>query len=151
MQAWLALGDLEAAERWAGESGLKEQDPLCFRREIEHIALARVLLATGRKAEGGALVSRLAAAAQAAGRLGRLEEIRRLTRQERSSPAEPLSEREREILGLLASGCSNQEIAGRLVVAVGTVKVHVHNIFRKLEATSRTRAVARARELGLLK
>ena len=46
---------------------------------------------------------------------------------------------------------SNQEIAGVLFVAVGTVKAHVHNIFRKLDAPSRTRALARARELGLLK
>jgi LuxR family transcriptional regulator, maltose regulon positive regulatory protein len=151
VRSWLALNDLEAAERWARDSGLTPYDPLSFRRELDHLTLARVLLATGRVAEGEALVSRLAAAAVAGGRLARLEEIHSLRRLAASQLAEPLSEREQEILGLLAAGCSNQEIAGRLVVAVGTVKVHLHNIFRKLEAPSRTRAVARARELGLLR
>jgi LuxR family maltose regulon positive regulatory protein len=64
--------------------------------------------------------------------------------------AEPLSAREREVLRLLADGLSNQEIARALVVAVGTVKTHVHNVCGKLDAPTRGRAVARARELGLL-
>ena len=63
---------------------------------------------------------------------------------------EPLSERELEILGLIAQGASNQQIADRLVVTVGTAKWHVHNILQKLDATSRSQAIARARELGLL-
>jgi LuxR family maltose regulon positive regulatory protein len=155
VETWLALGDLQAAGRWARESGLTANGPFSFRLEAEHIALARVLLASGREAEGEALGARLAAAAEAAGRLGRLEEIRGLLRPARpplTGPlAEPLSERELEILNLLAKGSSNREIAGVLVVAVGTVKTHVHNIFRKLEAQSRTGAVARGRELGLLK
>ncbi len=159
VQAWLALGDVAVAERWARDSGLSAQDPLTFRREADHITLTRVLLATGRQAEGKALAARLAAAAEAAGRLGRLEEILGLTRPAaptRLSPfagplPEPLSPRELEILALLAKGCSNQEIAGTLVVALGTVKTHVHNIFRKLGAQSRTGAAARARDLGLLK
>ncbi|HWI63332.1 MAG TPA: LuxR C-terminal-related transcriptional regulator, partial [Symbiobacteriaceae bacterium] len=67
------------------------------------------------------------------------------------SLAGPLTEREREILTLLARGCSNQEMAAALVVAIGTVKAHVHQILVKLEAPSRTAAVARARELGLLR
>jgi LuxR family maltose regulon positive regulatory protein len=63
---------------------------------------------------------------------------------------EPLSERELEVLGLLAEGLSNQEIANRLFVSVGTVKTHVHHICSKLGVGSRTQAAARARELGLL-
>ena len=63
---------------------------------------------------------------------------------------DPLSERELEVLHLLASGASNYEIAEHLVVAVSTVKRHVSNIFSKLAVTNRTQAVARARELGLL-
>jgi ATP/maltotriose-dependent transcriptional regulator MalT len=47
-------------------------------------------------------------------------------------------------------GLSNGEIAERLVVAVGTVKRHINNIFSKLNVTSRTQALARGRELGLL-
>ncbi len=63
---------------------------------------------------------------------------------------EPLSSRELEVLHLIAAGLSNQEIAARLVVTVGTVKSHVNHLFGKLAVTSRTQAVARARELGLL-
>jgi DNA-binding CsgD family transcriptional regulator len=66
------------------------------------------------------------------------------------SPLEPLSERELEVLQLLATGRSNREIATELYVATGTVKAHLNNIFRKLEARSRLEAVTRARDLGLL-
>jgi DNA-binding CsgD family transcriptional regulator len=64
--------------------------------------------------------------------------------------AEPLSPREREVLGQLASGRTNAEIAKVLFVAPGTVKAHLHHIFRKLDAASRLQAVAHAREAGLL-
>ncbi|GIJ51010.1 hypothetical protein Val02_78960 [Virgisporangium aliadipatigenens] len=64
--------------------------------------------------------------------------------------AEPLSPREREVLRELAAGRSNGEIAKALFVAPGTVKAHLHHIFRKLEATSRLQAVAHAREAGLI-
>jgi LuxR family maltose regulon positive regulatory protein len=63
---------------------------------------------------------------------------------------EPLTERELEVLRLLAEGLSNQAIAARLVVALGTVKTHTASLYRKLDVTSRTQAVARAAELGLL-
>jgi LuxR family maltose regulon positive regulatory protein len=63
---------------------------------------------------------------------------------------EPLSKRELEILQLIGEGCSNQEIADRLVITLHTVKKHSSNIFTKLNVTSRTQAVARARQLGLL-
>lgn len=61
-----------------------------------------------------------------------------------------LSEREREVLQLIAAGDSNEAIAQRLFVTVGTVKTHLHRIYTKLEVGSRTQAVARARSLGLL-
>jgi LuxR family maltose regulon positive regulatory protein len=63
---------------------------------------------------------------------------------------EPLSERELEILQLVADGLSNQDIAARLVIAEGTVKKHLHNIFGKLDVRSRTQAIVRATELRLL-
>jgi LuxR family maltose regulon positive regulatory protein len=63
---------------------------------------------------------------------------------------EPLSERELEVLGLIAAGLSNREIADQLVVAISTVKTHINNIYRKLDVSKRTQAVARGRELGLL-
>jgi LuxR family transcriptional regulator, maltose regulon positive regulatory protein len=71
-----------------------------------------------------------------------------------ASPAdgltEPLSERELEVLQLIAAGKTNRRIATELFVSVGTVKTHVNNIYRKLYIHSRTQAVARARELDLL-
>jgi LuxR family maltose regulon positive regulatory protein len=63
---------------------------------------------------------------------------------------ERLSEREREVLRLMARGASNQQIAQQLVITVGTVKSHINHILGKLEVHNRTEAVARARELGLL-
>jgi LuxR family maltose regulon positive regulatory protein len=63
---------------------------------------------------------------------------------------EPLSERELEVLQLIASGLSNREIADRLTIAVGTAKRHASNIYAKLDVHSRVQAVARAQELGLL-
>ena len=61
-----------------------------------------------------------------------------------------LSERELEILRLISSGLSNQEIADQLVIALSTVKSHVRQIFNKLNVNSRTQVLARARELSLL-
>jgi LuxR family maltose regulon positive regulatory protein len=70
------------------------------------------------------------------------------------SPADasvdPLTERELEVLRLLAAGLSNKELAARLVVAPSTVKQHLKNIYGKLDVHSRTQAVARGRELDLL-
>ncbi|HVU12342.1 MAG TPA: LuxR C-terminal-related transcriptional regulator [Phototrophicaceae bacterium] len=63
---------------------------------------------------------------------------------------DPLSEREIEILRLAASGLSNQQIADRLVLALGTVKSHLHNIYGKLGIEGRVQAIARARELHLV-
>lgn len=63
---------------------------------------------------------------------------------------EPLSERELEVLRLLSAGKSNQEIADELVLAVGTVKRHLNNIFGKMDVQNRTECAAQARELGLL-
>lgn len=64
--------------------------------------------------------------------------------------AEPLSEREVEILRLVAQGLSNREIADRLSLAQGTVKNYVTTILQKLGTRDRTQAALRARELGLL-
>ena len=218
---WLAKGDLANAERWARDSGLTAEDQLSFRRETEHIALARILIAADRQPLAILLLARLAVAAKRGGRMGRLietlvllaiaqagadahEATRTMARalataepegyvrvftgegepaiellrlvaaeggatgryaqrllaggatggtpaQERPALVEPLSARELEILGLLAAGLSNRDIADTLYLTVGTVKTHVHNILDKLEAESRTQAIARARELGLLR
>ena len=64
--------------------------------------------------------------------------------------AEPLTDRELEVLRLIAEGRSNQRIARDLVVALDTVKKHVTHVLAKLGAANRTEAAARARQLGLI-
>jgi LuxR family maltose regulon positive regulatory protein len=77
-----------------------------------------------------------------------------LAAQERTSEivdlVEPLSQRELEVLHLMALGRTNQQIAQQLIVAPGTVKAHTASIYRKLDVTNRTEAVARARQLSIL-
>jgi LuxR family maltose regulon positive regulatory protein len=67
-----------------------------------------------------------------------------------SARMEPLSEREVEVLRLLATGGSNAEIAQVLMISMNTIKTHLKHIYDKLGVTNRTQAVARARELHLL-
>lgn len=64
---------------------------------------------------------------------------------------EPLTESETRVLGYLPTDLSKQEIANELYVSVNTVKTHVKHVYAKLEARTRRQAIARARELGLLK
>jgi LuxR family maltose regulon positive regulatory protein len=78
------------------------------------------------------------------------ESTRSVLRSQSSVLVEPLTEREIEILQLIAAGRSNQAIADTLVIAVSTVKKHINNLYGKLEARSRTQALLRARELNLL-
>jgi LuxR family maltose regulon positive regulatory protein len=63
---------------------------------------------------------------------------------------EPLSARERDVLQLVAEGCSNQQIAEYLVLSLHTVKLHIKHLLAKLNAANRTQAVARARAFHLL-
>ena len=202
-------------------------DELSYRREVEHIGVARALIALGQSEEAVGWLARLREAAEAGGRTGSVIEIlsllalayqaqgnkteamaaleralslaepeeyvrvfvdegapmAALLRQSASrgaAPAyvsklldaldaeapmrrgptgpasptaqpleEPLSERELEVLRLIAAGLSNRNIAQELVLATGTVKKHINNIFTKLNARSRTQAVSQAREFNL--
>lgn len=74
----------------------------------------------------------------------------RLSKPGQAGLIEPLSGRELEVLGLVAAGKTNQEIADQLFLAVGTVKRHLNNIFGKLDVQNRTQCVAKAREIKLL-
>ena len=65
-------------------------------------------------------------------------------------PGEPLSERELEVLHFIAAGLTNQQIARKLFVSLNTIRTHTKNINSKLNVHSRTQAVARAKELGIL-
>jgi len=67
-----------------------------------------------------------------------------------SELVEPLSEREIEVLHLIAEGLTNQEIANRLYLSLHTVKVHAHNIYGKLGVKNRMQAVAKGKSLGIL-
>lgn len=71
--------------------------------------------------------------------------VRRVAR-----PVVSLTARETEVLGLVAAGLSNPEIAARLHLGEATVKTHLIHVFEKLEVSDRTRAVTKAMELGLL-
>jgi LuxR family maltose regulon positive regulatory protein len=63
---------------------------------------------------------------------------------------DPLSQRELEVMRLIIQGLSNKEIGERLFLALDTVKGHNRKIFRKLGGQSRTEAIAKAREIGIL-
>ncbi len=80
----------------------------------------------------------------------RVVEKQSTTHPKKTDMIEPLSERELEVLCLVAQGLTNQEISQRLVLALSTVKGHNLRIFGKLQVQNRTEAVRRARELGLL-
>jgi LuxR family transcriptional regulator, maltose regulon positive regulatory protein len=105
------------------------KDQRALARDIDPDYLAGLLRACGQA--GAAPPSRRAAAAL-------------------PGMAEPLTDRELEVLQLLATGRSNQRIAHELVVALDTVKKHVTHVLGKLGAANRTEAVARARQLGLI-
>jgi DNA-binding NarL/FixJ family response regulator len=91
-------------------------------------------------------------AAKVVAEFARLGSVRSsaLDQKEGNILAGALSERELEILRLIADGLDNREIAERLTLSLGTVKSHTHNIYSKLNAESRTQAIARARAMGVL-
>jgi DNA-binding CsgD family transcriptional regulator len=61
-----------------------------------------------------------------------------------------ISEREMDVLKLVAAGCSNQEIADKLFLSLNTVKTHTSNLFVKLDVNRRTQAVQKAKSLGII-
>jgi LuxR family maltose regulon positive regulatory protein len=232
VRLWSAQGRVSDIAAWMQETDLRVDDQINFGRELEHIILARALVAVGlEQAEEPFLdkaldlLARLLHMAESRGWVGKAIEIRvlqALAHQGRGdtgaalivlervlSNAEPqgyvrtfvdegppmarllaeaadrgiapnyagwllaafgdrmkdepaasvlrpsftvenLSERELEVLQLIAEGLSNREIAERLFLALSTVKVHTRNIYGKLGVHSRVQAVTRARKLGLL-
>ncbi|MFN2227044.1 MAG: response regulator [Anaerolineae bacterium] len=98
-------------------------------------------------AEGGSLLQP-AVAARVWDRLGAL--MGGTEAPEATTPAPLLTDREQEILSLLAGGARNRDIAEALFISERTVKVHISNLMDKLQARTRTEAVARAMQLGLL-
>ena len=119
--------------------------------------LAAVLFAAGETAEAGAEADLARASAATLGARPLLEELRALTgpaagggRAPRSRDGDALTTREREVLALVATGRSNREIAQQLFISAKTVSVHISNVMAKLDAGSRTEAVAVARRNHLI-
>jgi len=226
---WLAHGNVAEAARWVREQRLGPHDKVSFRHEVEHLTLARLLIAQNQPDDALHLLERLRQAAEAGGRAYRaiearvlealalhaqrktadaleiLEDALRLTEPERlvrlfleeglpmarllylaanqdvvpdfartllaaftettggsdeecaprtaiqSQLIEPLTERELEVLTLIAEDLSNQEISDRLFISINTVKTHIRNVYGKLGTSRRSRAVAQAHALGLLR
>ncbi|GAA4436008.1 response regulator transcription factor [Actinokineospora soli] len=112
---------------------------------LKDVSSARLLEAV-RAAARGESVLQPSVAAKVVARVAALPDAQR-----RPQPlVVPLSERELEVLRLLADGRSNREIAGHLFLAEGTVKNHVTNVLAKLGARDRTQAALRARALDLI-
>jgi LuxR family maltose regulon positive regulatory protein len=234
LRLWLSTGNLTAAWDWLRERGLTVDGRPSYQHDLDHINLARVLIARGTEGsqpsdldDAVGLLTRLLAAAERAGwvheqikililealafqargdvgealiALGRALELgepggyvrtfvdegvsmARLLHQaaargiktkyagkllgafefqvadkdaapvpsEREATLiEPLSEREVEVLALIAEGLTNREVGQRLYISEGTVKAHTSSIYGKLGVKSRTQAVACAQSLGLL-
>jgi LuxR family transcriptional regulator, maltose regulon positive regulatory protein len=150
-------GDLEQAEpelERSAEVARRGAGPVSTAHALLHLARVRVALGdSGGAREALDEAERRVAAAPDPGILPeRLAKVRsRLGAPARTAaPGEELSERELDVLRLLASPLSQREIGDRLYVSLNTVKSHTRSIFRKLDASGRPEAVARARELGLL-
>jgi LuxR family maltose regulon positive regulatory protein len=112
----------------------------------EGVLMARLLYQAAGKNIAPEYVGRLLAASSTP----ELEPGDQAPRQAESPRVEALTERELEVLRLIAEGLSNREVAEQLFLSLSTVKVHTHNIYGKLDVNSRTQAIARARALGIL-
>jgi len=141
---------LSQAFRWL-ETGLSQAEPEGLIRVFLDMGKPMQLLLTNWLAHAGASPMQN----YASHLLSQFEvEPRTIMTQERTSPAgnlvEPLSQRELEVLQLIATGRTNKEIAHQLIVSLGTIKAHTASIYRKLDVANRTEAVAQARQLGIL-
>jgi len=160
-EIYLELNDLENARKTA-ETGLdlSAQWGNPENRIGCYLALAHVFYREGDPAEARIALNearQLAANHHLTlgleGRIAAYEDMILRGRPEREVQGflvESLTERELEVLNLMAKGRSNPEIAEELIIALGTVKAHTSSIYRKLDVRSRTEAVYKAGELGLL-
>ncbi len=141
---------VELAQQWGNVDSLAGS----------YLALAKIASVEGNFKEAGSAIyelKRLAATHRLSPgfeeRIAAFEDISIFQRVDRGGEgllAEPLSDRELEVLSLMARGYSNAEIAEELIIALGTVKAHTSTIYRKLDVRGRTEAVIKGRALGLL-
>jgi len=114
---------------------------------LKDVASARLVEAIRAAARGDSILEP-SVAAKVIAEFTRVSSLVPLAQMEQL--VEPLSERELEILALIARGASNREIADQLFIAEGTVKNHVTHILGKLDVRDRTQAALKAKELGLV-
>jgi LuxR family transcriptional regulator, maltose regulon positive regulatory protein len=152
-QASQALGDERRAMAALGRALRLAEPAGCLRIFDQGPALRRLLEEAARRGIAREYIARIRQALAATPGPGASPATNSLTStisSEARSDLEILSERELEVLRLMAGGATNQELADHLVVSVGTIKSHVNHILGKLDVHNRLEAVARARQAGLL-
>ncbi len=144
--------------RWSTSSSASARGLSCARRFARASPETRVLLISGvgwispqAARTAGAARVRLEGLERRRGRDGRADggEGHDRLRAPEEAPETPLSEREREVLALIATGATNKEIAERLYLSPHTVKEHASTLYRKLGVKNRAEATRRAERLGL--
>jgi LuxR family maltose regulon positive regulatory protein len=152
-----ANGETDNAAQWIGEAlALAEPGGLIRTFVDEGLPMAQLLSEAAARGTRADYIAKLLAVFEAEApqaRAGRQASAAKSAEDPQPPPTrpvmEPLSQRELEVLQLIAQGHSNHEISERLFLALDTVKGHNRRIFEKLHVQRRTEAVARARELGL--
>jgi LuxR family maltose regulon positive regulatory protein len=134
--------------RVALERALSLAEPEGYVRTFVDMGLTVARMLSEIKAEGGRMAEYAARLLMAFPDLS--GEIAPIQAESAPTELEPLSDRELQVLRMIAAGSSNRAIADELVVALGTVTAHTATIYRKLGVHNRTHAAARARELGLI-
>jgi DNA-binding CsgD family transcriptional regulator len=152
-----AAGNLDTANIHLDTAlGIAEACGAVHARALTLLALASLRHAQSRQPEVDTLVAEVRAICEALGARRMLAHARLLgqksaMRTPRTVDPDPLTGREVEVLTLIATGISNQEIAERLVLSVRTVERHINSLYRKIEARGRADAVAYAARRGLLR
>jgi DNA-binding CsgD family transcriptional regulator/tetratricopeptide (TPR) repeat protein len=157
---WLAgidpPAEAELVTAWRDAAGAFDQFGHVYETARSRARLAAVLYAAGQPVEAKAEAELARSVATALGAKPLLNELRALAgggaagRAAKSREGESLTTREQEVLSLVATGRSNREIAQQLFISAKTVSVHISNVLAKLDAASRTEAVAIARRQHLL-
>jgi LuxR family maltose regulon positive regulatory protein len=144
--AYLEIGSIDLAID-SFERSLKQAEPEGYMRVYlnEGAPMVKLLRETARRGIQKLYCVRLLSAFQPEQQI-----LERAAGDGKAGLVEQLSERELEVLQLLAAGCTNREIGDRLYISLSTVKGHISSLNGKLLARNRTEAVAQARQLGIL-
>ena len=152
----LQQGDLITASRWAAAFDTQNPAPFLLQWEQSALIAAQIFLAQGQKNRADELLNRLEEMAEKSGRRRTVQQIHQIRRNSFGLPSlqeqliEPLSERELEVLRLMADGLTNPEIARKLYLSPNTLKAHSQNIYQKLNVHNRMEAVNKGRDWDLI-